>query len=122
FVDALAGDLREKLSIGGPDAEEMLILHGDSSRDQTLGMLGRELLVELSIPAQLRQFHSRVLFGPFITSEKISNRVAFLYFWQERLRGWPTRYCYNAKAIHHIEVHVLTTVRCSSYILKANGH
>ena len=78
------GDLREKLPIGGPDAEEMLILHGDTSRDQTLGMLRRELLVELSIPAQLLQFHSRVLFGPFITSEKISNRVAFLYFWQER--------------------------------------
>ena len=75
-MDALAGDLREKLPIGGPDAEEMLILHGDSSRDQTLGMLGGELLVELSIPAQLRQFHSRVQFGPFITSAKISNRVA----------------------------------------------
>ena len=57
-MDALAGDLCEKLRIRGPDAEEMFILHRDASRDQTIGMMGRELLAEVSIPAQLRQFHS----------------------------------------------------------------
>jgi hypothetical protein len=83
-VDALAGDLREKLRLSGPDAEEKFVLHRDASRDQAHGMIGREMLVELSIPAQLHQFHSRVLLGPFTTSDKISNRVAFLCFWQER--------------------------------------
>jgi hypothetical protein len=58
-VDALAGDLRQKLPIGGPDAEEKFVLHRDTSRDQAHGIVGRELLVELSIPAQLRQFHNR---------------------------------------------------------------
>jgi len=36
----------------------MFILHRDASRDQTIGMVGRELPTEVSIPAQLRQFHS----------------------------------------------------------------
>src|ERR1035441_3673249 len=57
----MAGDLREKFRIRGPDAEEMFILHRHASRNQTLGMVGRELLVEVSIPAQLRQVHSGVL-------------------------------------------------------------
>jgi hypothetical protein len=62
-VDALTGELREKLRISGPDAEEKFVLHRDASRDQALGKIGREMLIEVSIPAQLRQFHKRVLIG-----------------------------------------------------------
>ena len=58
-MEALARDLRKKLRFSGPDAEEMFILHRDASRDQTLGIVGRELLLEVRIPAQLRQFHNR---------------------------------------------------------------
>jgi len=65
-VKALAGDLREELRISGPDAEEMFILHRHASRNQTPGMVGRELLVEVSIPAQLRQVHSGVLIESFM--------------------------------------------------------
>jgi hypothetical protein len=79
-VDALAGDLREKLRISGPDAEEMFILHRDASRDQTLGVVGRELLIELSIPAQLRQFHRRGADWIIYTIRQDLNRVACLYF------------------------------------------
>ena len=66
FVHALAGDLREKFRVGGPDAEEMFILHRHASRNQTLGLVGRELLVEVSIPAQLRQVHRGVLIESFM--------------------------------------------------------
>ena len=65
-MEALAGDLSEKLRISGPNAEEMLILHRYAGRNQTLGMVGRELLVEVSIPAQLRQVHSGVLIESFM--------------------------------------------------------
>ena len=65
-MHALAGDLREKFRIRGPDAEEVFILHRHASRNQTLGMVGRELLVEVSIPAQLRQVHSGVLIESFM--------------------------------------------------------
>jgi hypothetical protein len=65
-VEALAGDLREEFRISGPDAEEMFILHRHASRNQTLGMVGRELLVEVSIPAQLRQVHSGVPIESFM--------------------------------------------------------
>ncbi len=65
-MEALAGDLCEELRISGPDAEEMFILHRHASRNQTFGMVGRELLVEVSIPAQLRQVHSGVLIASFI--------------------------------------------------------
>jgi hypothetical protein len=58
-VHALAGDLREKLSVSGPDPAEMFILHRDASWDQSPGLVGRELLIAVSIPAQLRQFHIR---------------------------------------------------------------
>src|ERR1035441_6556326 len=65
-MEALARDLREKLRISGPYAKEMFILHRDAGRNQTLGMVGRELLVEVSIPAQLRQVHRSVLIvSPF---------------------------------------------------------
>ena len=60
-MDALAGDLRENFRFSGPDAEEMFILHRHASRNQTLGLVGRELLVEVSIPAQLRQVHNGLL-------------------------------------------------------------
>ena len=60
FVHALAGDLREQIRLSGPDAEEMFILHRHASRNQTLGLVGRELLIALSIPAQLRQVHRGV--------------------------------------------------------------
>jgi hypothetical protein len=63
----MAGDLREKFRIRGPDAEEMFILHRHASRNQTLGMVGRELLVEVRIPAQLRQVHTGVLIESFMT-------------------------------------------------------
>jgi hypothetical protein len=53
----MAGDLREKFGIRGPDAEEMFILHRHASRNQTFGLVGRELLAEVSIPAKLRQVH-----------------------------------------------------------------
>jgi hypothetical protein len=57
----MAGDLGEKFRLGGPDAEEMSILLRHASRNQTLGMAGCELLVEVSIPAHLRQVHRGVL-------------------------------------------------------------
>src|ERR1039457_4573205 len=66
FVHALAGGLREKFRISGPDAEEMFILPRHASRRQTLGLVGRELLVEVSIPAQLRQVHMGVLIDSFM--------------------------------------------------------
>jgi hypothetical protein len=44
----------------------MFILHCDASRNQALGMVRRELLVELSIPAQLRQVHSGVPIESFM--------------------------------------------------------
>src|SRR5882724_3831498 len=44
----------------------MFILHRHASRNQTLGMVRRELLVEVSIPAQLRQVHSGVLIESFM--------------------------------------------------------
>jgi hypothetical protein len=44
----------------------MFILHRHASRNQTLGMVGRELLVEVSIPAQLRQVHSGVPIESFM--------------------------------------------------------
>ena len=66
-MEALAGDLREEFRISGPDAEEMFILHRHASRNQTLGMVRRELLVEVSIPAQLRQVHSGVVIGSFMS-------------------------------------------------------
>ena len=50
FVETMAGDLRQKFRIRGPDAEEMFILHRHASRHQTLGMLGRELRTRLVIP------------------------------------------------------------------------
>ena len=65
-MEALAGDLREEFRISGPDAEEMFILHGHASRNQTLSMVGRELLVEVSIPAQLRQVHSGMRIEAFM--------------------------------------------------------
>ena len=65
-VEALACDLREELRISRPDAEEMFILHRHASRNQTLRMVRRELLVEVSIPAQLRQVHSGVLIESFM--------------------------------------------------------
>jgi hypothetical protein len=65
-VDALAGDLREKFRIGGPDAEEMFIFYCHASRNQTLGSVGRELLVEVSIPAQHCQVHNGVPIESFM--------------------------------------------------------
>jgi hypothetical protein len=56
-MEEMAGDLREKFRFRGPDAEEMFILHRHASRHQTLGLVGRELLIAVSIPAQLRQVH-----------------------------------------------------------------
>jgi hypothetical protein len=44
----------------------MFILHRHASRNQTLGMVGRELLVEVRIPAQLRQVHRGVLIESFM--------------------------------------------------------
>src|SRR6185503_6972829 len=44
----------------------MFILHRHASRNQTLGMVGRELLAEVSIPAQLRQVHSGLLIESFM--------------------------------------------------------
>jgi hypothetical protein len=35
----------------------MFILHRHASRNQTFGLVGRELLAEVSIPAKLRQVH-----------------------------------------------------------------
>ena len=49
-----------------PDAEEMFILHRRASRNQTLGLVRRELLVEISVPAQLRQVHRGVLIESFM--------------------------------------------------------
>src|SRR5882724_5223740 len=44
----------------------MFILDRHASRNQTLGLVGRELLVEVSIPAQLRQVHSGLLMESFM--------------------------------------------------------
>ncbi|MCX6923351.1 MAG: hypothetical protein NT154_09110, partial [Verrucomicrobia bacterium] len=62
----LASDLREKFCVSGPDAEEVFVLHRHASRNQTLRTVGREVLVEVSIPAQLRQLHRGVRFESFM--------------------------------------------------------
>jgi hypothetical protein len=41
------------------NAEEEFVLHRDASPDPALGMMGREMLIEVTIPPQPRQFHNR---------------------------------------------------------------
>jgi hypothetical protein len=66
FVEAMAGDLREEFRLRGPNAEEMFILHRHARGNQAFGMVGRELLIEVSVPAQLRQVHRHVVIESFM--------------------------------------------------------
>jgi hypothetical protein len=82
--------LREKFRVSGPDAEEMFILHRHASRNQTLGKVGREPLVEVSIPAQLRQVHRGVLIESFMACSLLQSptptkaEVGDSTFWQRQ--------------------------------------